>query len=191
MKLDAVKVGLFVFAVALSSTSYTYAAPSLWTSEFSDYDLDGFSELDVASDNYAEVNLTNTSSSRVVINQKQVGFNGNKAKVMLVRAMGSDVYLLQLGAGNIASIEQRDGINEARVVQVGYGHESYIVQEGNLNQADIAQYGAYSDVNLVQLGGSNYTKITDFRGSNYDIKQNGGATIEIESSMKRNISIEQ
>ncbi|MGF1722418.1 hypothetical protein L4D20_20535 [Vibrio kyushuensis] len=191
MRLDSVKVVSLALTATLLLSGVVSAAPNYTTDTFSDLDLDGFSELDVAYNNYAEVSLENTHNSQVVIRQEQTGFSSNKAKVSMTNASGSSVFLNQVGGGNIAVIEQRNGANEASLTQLGHWHEAYIIQEGDFNQADINQLGASGNVNLTQSNGGNYTRIVDFGGSDYSINQSGDATFVIESSMRRNISIEQ
>ncbi|MGC9494464.1 hypothetical protein [Vibrio genomosp. F10] len=191
MRLDSMKVVSLAVAATLLFSGAVSAAPDYTTDTFSNLDLDGFSELDVAYNNYAEVSLSNTHNSQVIVTQTQIGFSSNKAKVSMTNASGSEVFLNQIGSGNTGVIEQRNGANEASLTQLGHWHEAYIIQDGDFNKADITQFGMSGNVNLAQSNGGNYTKIVDLRGSDYSINQSGDATFVIENSMRRNISIEQ
>lgn len=165
------------------------------------FDLSPNSELDSTYyNNYADVQIVNGNNNRVIIDQHARGNGLNKARVIIGGAVGSSnstgnkAYVAQYGSENAGLITQDGEKNIAVLIQDGYGHEGYISQEGSKNIAFLKQKYKNrhsSSISIDQEGINNVALVVDRGGSNYNIEQNGGATIAVWSSMARHISIKQ
>ncbi|MFC1233504.1 curlin subunit CsgB [Vibrio sp. F74] len=155
------------------------------------YDLFVDSGLDSNYNNYADIQITDSSNNQVLVNQNSLGTGINKAQVIITNGSGNKAYLSQYGTDNTGLIAQDGSGNRALLIQNGENHEGYIVQTGNDNLALLKQGYRNSSIGIEQIGNNNVALVADFGGSNYNITQSGGSKIAVFSSMGRNISIKQ
>ncbi|NVD08859.1 curlin subunit CsgB [Vibrio sp. JPW-9-11-11] len=176
------------------------------STEFGEFNTQGsvvyseLAEMNLATNNHAEVVLDNAFDSEVLITQYNHGGATNKAKVVQSNVSGNKAAISQSGAGNLAVIEQSEGQdNYAKIEQAGFGHNSYISQSGSNNLAYLRQCRGLacsntskgSDISIVQENNDNFALIVDRGNSHYGITQDGGDAIVIFNNMNRGIYVKQ
>lgn len=182
-----------IASLIMSSFSYGYFGYSEdLPQQFGEFEgsvlFDELEDHQAISGNYAEVAISYSTGSQVVIEQKNTGSGANKAKVVQNNTTDSTALISQKGSGNTALVEQADGSNNfARISQAGVGHKGYINQAGSNNVAVINQcaltfagctYTSHSsELGISQYGDDNLAAIYDSGRSSYSVTQSGGIGI--------------